>query len=329
MATTELAVSGNIIRSMDDVERAAAMMAKSGFFQDASQAAQAAVKVMAGQEIGIGAFASMVGIHIIKGRPAIGANIMAAKVKSSGKYDYSVTEMTDKTCRLVFTQHGKEIGRSEFTIEDARKAGTQNLDKFPRNMLFARAMSNGVKWFTPDVFLGVTVYTPEEMGAKVDEDGEVITVVPTTVTTSKQPTAAQTPASSEPDEIDMMFPPIDYQASAAPLRFDPPALQAHIGTLATEYKDQTANDKQIQLAAAMLGLCFGGDETNRKELQHFLVGKQSMKEMSGPEIRAILKWLEPAKDASGKYWPNNMSMREANAALVAARKALGQVELPA
>lgn len=29
-------------------------------------------------------------------------------------------------------------------------------------MLFARAMSNGVKWFTPDVFRG-PVYVPEEM----------------------------------------------------------------------------------------------------------------------------------------------------------------------
>ena len=29
-------------------------------------------------------------------------------------------------------------------------------------MLFARAMSNGVKWYTPDVFAG-PVYVPEEM----------------------------------------------------------------------------------------------------------------------------------------------------------------------
>src|SRR5574339_232881 len=53
------------------------------------------------------------------------------------------------------------IGNYTFTIEDAKKAGTKNLDKFPRNMLFARAISNGVKWFCPDVFAG-PVYTPEE-----------------------------------------------------------------------------------------------------------------------------------------------------------------------
>jgi hypothetical protein len=35
-------------------------------------------------------------------------------------------------------------------------------------MLFARAMSNGVKWFTPDIY-EMPVYVPEEM-AQVTED---------------------------------------------------------------------------------------------------------------------------------------------------------------
>jgi hypothetical protein len=43
-------------------------------------------------------------------------------------------------------------------------------------MLFARAMSNGVKWFCPDVMNGSTVYTPEELGADVDEDGNIVSI---------------------------------------------------------------------------------------------------------------------------------------------------------
>jgi hypothetical protein len=44
-------------------------------------------------------------------------------------------------------------------------------------MLFARAMSNGAKWHTPDVFAGNPVYTADELGATVDgETGEVISV---------------------------------------------------------------------------------------------------------------------------------------------------------
>ena len=41
-------------------------------------------------------------------------------------------------------------------------------------MLFARAMSNGVRWYCPDVFAGMAVYTPDEMGADVDGEGNVI-----------------------------------------------------------------------------------------------------------------------------------------------------------
>ena len=141
----------------------AKMFVESKMFDGISQVAQAFVKIQAGAEIGLSPFASMSGIHIIKGKVSIGAGLMAGCVKGSGKYDYLVTKMDEAICTIDFLQGGKVIGTSSFTIAEAKKAGTQNLDKFPRNMLFARAMSNGVKWFTPDVFT-MPVYTPEEMG---------------------------------------------------------------------------------------------------------------------------------------------------------------------
>ena len=144
------------------------VFAESGMFVDAKSAAQAIVKIQAGQEIGISPFSSMSGIHIIQGKPAIGAGLMAATVKGSGKYDYKVVSMDEVKCSIDFYQGKEKIGNSTFTIEEAKKAGTKNLDKYPKNMLFARAMSNGVKWFTPDVFNG-SVYTPEEL-TSVTED---------------------------------------------------------------------------------------------------------------------------------------------------------------
>jgi hypothetical protein len=45
-------------------------------------------------------------------------------------------------------------------------------------MLFSRALSNGVGWYCPDLFIGA-VYTPEELGAEVDGEGDVIKVVTT------------------------------------------------------------------------------------------------------------------------------------------------------
>lgn len=169
-----LSQKNQIISNFDDLARVATAMSKSGFFIDSQDQAKAIVKIMAGQEMGFGPFASMTGVYIIKGKPSIGANLMAAAVKGSGRYNYRVTEVSEKACSIDFYEGKDKIGTSTFTIEDARRAETQNTQKFPRNMLFARAMSNGVKWYCPDVFNGAPIYTPEELGADVDDDGNVV-----------------------------------------------------------------------------------------------------------------------------------------------------------
>lgn len=154
---------------VQDIMTMAKTFAESGMFTDAKSMGQAFVKIQAGQEIGIPPFAAMSGIHIIQGKPTIGAGLIASTVKGSGKYDYKVKEMSETICSIDFYQGKELIGNSSFTIEEARKAGTKNIDKFPKNMLFARAISNGVKWFTPDVFAG-PIYTPEEMESVKTED---------------------------------------------------------------------------------------------------------------------------------------------------------------
>jgi hypothetical protein len=159
------------------------VLVKSGFFADTRDAAQAMVKILAGRELGFGAIASMTGVYIVKGRVSLSANLMAAAVKRTSKYNYRIVEHTAQACELSFFEGKEEVGRSRFTAEDARKAGTQNMDKFPRNMLFARAMSNGAKWYCADVF-GGPVYTPDELGEKVDEDGAVIEAVATPAPTN-------------------------------------------------------------------------------------------------------------------------------------------------
>lgn len=153
------------------------LLAQSGYFQDARDMAQAVVKVLAGRELGFGPIASMTGIYIVKGRVTLSANLIAAAIKRSGKYTYTVREMTDKAVQLDFLEGGKVLGPSRFTIEDAQKAGLvsgENWKHYPRNMLFARALSNGAKWYTPDVF-GGPIYTPDELGERVDaETGEIL-----------------------------------------------------------------------------------------------------------------------------------------------------------
>jgi hypothetical protein len=164
------------------LERLGDVMYKSGFFTDARSQAQAIVKILAGAELDFGPVASMNGIYIINGRTTLSANLVAAAIQRSGRYKYRVIEQTDQLCTLDFFEvvGGKPelLGRSTFTMQDARAAGlegTTNWRKFPRNMLWSRAMTNGARWYTPDVFSG-PVYSPEELGAEVDETGTLVQV---------------------------------------------------------------------------------------------------------------------------------------------------------
>lgn len=173
-------MSNEIVKSsLTEIMSIGKAFAESGMFPDIKTAAQAVVKIQAGAEMGIPPFAAMSGIHIIQGKPTVGAGLMAANVKGSGKYDYRVIESSESVCSIDFYQGKEKIGNSTFNIADAKKAGTKNIDKFPKNMLFARAISNGVKWFTPDVFAG-PVYVPEEMEVLVEDTPHTVVLPPLT-----------------------------------------------------------------------------------------------------------------------------------------------------
>lgn len=179
--------------SLADMQDVAKTFAASGYFKDVTDVAKAYTKVLAGSELGIPPMQAMTGIHIVEGKPTLSAALVGALIKRSGRYDYQVKTLTDTECVLVFLQDGKEAGESPFTIDDAKKigvAGKQVWQKYPRNMLLSRALTNGARWFCPDVF-GGAIYTPEELGAAVDEDGDAIE--------SAAP-AAVAPAGSQPSE---------------------------------------------------------------------------------------------------------------------------------
>src|SRR5690606_6608828 len=210
-------VTGGIaIRNIDDLARLSGMLASSGYFKDARDAAQAGVKVLAGLEMGFGAFASMTGIHLIDGKPSVGANLLAQAVKRSGRYNYRVTKHTAEECVIAFFEHGEPIGESSFSMKDAQAAGVAGRGPwkaYPKAMLFARALSQGVRWHCPDVLGGTTAYVPEELGASVDGEGNVLTV--------EAPAVAQ-PAVVEAEEVvdataAPSVPPLEFgQQSGAP-----------------------------------------------------------------------------------------------------------------
>jgi hypothetical protein len=168
----------NQLQSADDFDifRIGETLAKSGYFADAKDAAQCVVKVLAGRELGVPPVAAMTGVYIIQGKPTLSANLMASIIKRSGKYNYRVLQMDAQVCEIEFFEQGQSIGKSTFSMQDAKVAGAldgknkHTWTAFPRNMLFARALSNGARWYTPDIFSG-PIYTPEELDAHVNNEG--------------------------------------------------------------------------------------------------------------------------------------------------------------
>jgi len=164
--------------TLSEANQAAALgklLFESGLFKDVTATAQAAVKVLAGRELGIGPIQAMTGLHVIQGKVVLSAGLLAALVLRSDRYTYEVTDFDLTACEIEFFREGKSIGVSSFTMDDARKAGladSPTWKKHPRNMLFARAVSNGARWYCPDVFSGA-VYTPDELSCgETDEQIE-------------------------------------------------------------------------------------------------------------------------------------------------------------
>ena len=171
-------VRPDLLRNLAEIERVATACARSGYYNDVKDASQAVVKMLAGREMGIGPIQAIAAIHIVEGKPTAGANLIAANVKRSGRYDYRIKDRTEERCVLEWYEYGQKVGESAFSMEDAKRAGLankHNWKSYPRPMLFARALTEGVRVYAPDAAAG-TIYTPEELNPdlEVSEDGELV-----------------------------------------------------------------------------------------------------------------------------------------------------------
>lgn len=169
--------------TVDEMSRVAVAFARSQTFKNKDKAMtpeEIFVIVLAGQELGLGPSQAVMGIKMIEGKPELSANTMAAMVKAGGKYDFRVEWGTDddKWCEVAFflVENGESVGVSRFTQKMADDAGLgrptrtgqpSNYDKYWRNMFFARALSNGVKWFCADA-LRVSAYHEGEIDGDTD-----------------------------------------------------------------------------------------------------------------------------------------------------------------
>jgi hypothetical protein len=286
-----------IYKDFDELERVALALYKSGYFQDVKSEAQAIVKVMAGKEVGIPAFASMAGIHIINGKPVLGANVIATLVKNDPRYDYRIKQADDRACILTWYEDGKLVGEAGFTIQEAQNAGLTGKDnwkKWTSDMLFARAISRGSRRFAPGIFGGAPVYTPDEMGMDTDEDGYIdVQSVVIEMAAGEMASEALYQVAEPPAEPAKHF---DFKNRP----YDAETLKAALAKKVEAIGAYEASEKQRNFLGSLLNE-FYQDDAKRHEASFWLFGAESTKEIDGAMVKAALDWLNPVKDDGGAY----------------------------
>ncbi len=216
----ELTKADALPSSFEEISSMARAFVASGMFQDTKQLSQAIVKIQAGRELGLPPVYSMQNINMIRDRLTSSANTLAMLVKRSGRYNYRIKEHTNEICAIIFFERDGdkwvEIGTSTFTMTDAKTANLVKADsgwvKFPRAMLFSRAISQGARIYAPDAIGGM--YTDEEIRCipnmptrndKIEATVESPPVVPSVPETSTpSPSNDETPTDPTKDKNELL-----------------------------------------------------------------------------------------------------------------------------
>lgn len=169
------------IQEWDLLKDQANVLLKSGLLPTSlTKPEQVIMIVLKGKELGISPITSLTHIHVIKGKPAMSAELMLSQIyKLHPKTVIEFVERSNTKCSVKVTRANHSPSQFSWTIEDAKKAdlmSNPSWNKYPRAMLHARVVSEMARSLFPDAIQGVS-YTPEELGAVVDEEGSILEVV--------------------------------------------------------------------------------------------------------------------------------------------------------
>lgn len=147
----------------DTMQRMSKAVVESGLF-GVKTVAQALSLMMISQAEGRHPALCALEYHIVKGRPTLSADAMLARFQRNGGsvrwLKYTDTEVVGE-----FTHPQGGSLTIDWTMERAKTIGLVKADsgwaKYPRNMLRARCVSEGIRAVYPSICTGV--YTPEEV----------------------------------------------------------------------------------------------------------------------------------------------------------------------
>lgn len=152
----------NALIPVDQMQTMAISIAKSNLF-GVKTPDQALALMLIAQAEGMHPAIAARDFHIINGRPALKADAMLARFQTAGGKVEWKTYTDDKVTAVISHPQGGSVEIS-WTIDMANKAGlTKNptWKQYPRQMLRARVISEGIRTVFPGVAVGV--FTPEEV----------------------------------------------------------------------------------------------------------------------------------------------------------------------
>ncbi|MGW7197253.1 recombinase RecT [Streptomyces chryseus] len=171
-----------------------------------------------GRALGLDVVTTITTIHVIKGKPTQSADLMLGRARSAGHRVRIKSERHQCVVRIQRHDDPDDETVIEWTLDDAVTAGLctlrdgrpyarddknrpQSWEKFPRAMLRARAIAECVRAACPEVLHGA-IYTPEELGAVVDQEGNAVDVEAGTPVPETIPHTVQARPAEQAPQVD-------------------------------------------------------------------------------------------------------------------------------
>lgn len=261
---------------------------KSGMLPKAVNTPEAAAIIfLKGREIGMPYMVAVAHIHIINGKPTMSAEMMQSLArKNLPGLVINILKSDDLSAEIEFTrpERGSTKFVSKFTIENAKTAqltGKEVWKQYPAAMLFSRAISAGLRKICPDALMGIS-YTPEELGANTDHEGNVIETTGRTVPDGGSAEGSK-PVGTQPATGSLTGGKPPEQANSAALNVgseiktvDPRIKER--GEISF-YRDALGLSKD-DLKSMAMGM-FGNDSPDKLSLEQLVKMKEKLKEQSG------------------------------------------------
>lgn len=159
------------------MKETAGMLVKTGFLPQAIKTPEQAVAIiLTGRELGIGTMAALNTINVIQGKPTVSPQLMLALIERSGQLeDIRIDQSNDGGVVCTMKRKGRSPHSEPFGPKQATAMGLSGKDNYKKQaatMYRWRAVAACARVVFPDIILGL--YTPDEMGADVNEDGEML-----------------------------------------------------------------------------------------------------------------------------------------------------------